>query len=183
MTIGNGVKWINSRAFASCKELADVYCLKEEVPSTNADAFQDSFIEYATLHVPTTSIDEYKEKEPWKGFKSIVGLDGTIVETRKCATPTIAFVDGELVFSCETEGVEYVSEVTSAETKKYYDSKVKIDGTYKVSVYAMKTGWDNSDVATFEFRVGSNGEICDTNGDGVVDVADIATIINRMAGK
>ena len=112
-----------------------------------------------------------------------MGLDGTIVETPKCATPTIAFVDGELVFSCETEGVEYVSEVTSAETKKYYDSKVKIGGKYKVTVYATKPGFENSDAATLEFTLGAGGEVCDVNKDGTVDVADIATIIDRMAGK
>ena len=182
LTIGSGVKNINSQAFASCKELTDVYCLAEAVPRTNTDAFQDSFIEYATLHVPTASIDAYKAVEPWKNFKSIVGLDGTSV-TPKCATPTIAFVNGELVFSCVTQDVEFVSEVTSKEVKKYYDSKVKIGGTYQVSVYAMKAGYDNSDTATLEFTLGAGGEVCDANKDGVVDVADIATIIDRMAGK
>ena len=79
--------------------------------------------------------------------------------------------------------MEYVSEVTSAETKKYYDSKVKIGGTYKVTVYATKTGFENSEVATMEFTLGAGGEVCDTNQDGVVDVADIGVIINRMAMK
>ena len=102
---------------------------------------------------------------------------------KKCATPTISIVDGELEFSCETEGVDFVSEVTSKEVKKYYDNKVKILGTYTVSVYATKAGYDNSDVATKEFTVGSNGEVCDVNLDGAVDVADIATIISKMAGK
>ena len=103
--------------------------------------------------------------------------------TLKCAKPTIAIADGQIQFSCETEGVEYVSEVTSKEVKKYYDSKVKILGTYTVTVYATKEDWDNSDVATKEFTVGADGEVCDVNHDGKVDVADIATIISRMAGK
>ncbi len=183
ITIGSGVKTINSLAFAYCPELTDVYCFTENVPSTNTNAFVGSYIEYATLHVPTASIDAYKAVEPWKNFKTIMGLDGTTPETKKCATPTIAFVDGELVFSCETDGVEYVSEVASAETKKYYTSKVKIGGTYKVTVYAMKTGYDNSDTATLEFTLGAAGDPCDTNKDGVVNVADIATIISTMAGK
>ena len=115
-----------------------------------------------------------------------MGLDGTLPEepeVKKCATPTISIVDGELEFSCETEGVEYVSEVTSKEVKKYYSDEVSIVGIYTVSVYAMKTGYDNSDVATKEFTVGADGEVCDVNHDGKVDVADIATIISRMAGK
>ncbi|MBR6319052.1 MAG: leucine-rich repeat domain-containing protein [Prevotella sp.] len=183
VTIGSGVKNIDSYAFASCKDLTDVYCLAEKVPSTNTDAFKDSYIEYATLHVPAASIDDYKAVEPWKDFKSIVSLNGEdMPEVKKCATPTIALVDGKLVFSCETEGVEYVSEVKVGDAKKNYTSTVSLTGVYTVSVYAMKTGWENSDVATMEFTLGAGGEVCDTNKDGTVDVADIATIITKMAG-
>ena len=130
-------------------------------------------------------MEVYRAREPWKSFKEIKSLTDEDIpvtpDPEKCATPTIAFLDGELVFSCETEGVEYVSEVTSAETKKYYDNKVKIGGTYIVTVYATKAGWENSDVATLEFTLGAGGEVCDVNKDGVVDVADIATIISKMA--
>ena len=38
------------------------------------DAFYGSYIEYATLHVPTASIDAYKAVEPWKNFKVIEGI-------------------------------------------------------------------------------------------------------------
>ena len=198
VTIGSGVKSIGSKAFASCKDLTDVYCLAEEVPSTYSDAFQDSYIEYATLHVPTASIDAYKAKEPWKNFKSIVGLDGTIVETPKCATPTISYEDGKLLFECETEDTEFVYEVKNTDSKKGSGGEVDIKPQVTtVTVYATKTGCDNSDVATATIRwrdgrplfegfsrvVVNDQEASDANGDGTVDVADIATIINTMAGK
>ena len=186
VTIGSGVKNICSQAFAKCAELTDVYCYAEAVPSTNSNAFRDSNIDNATLHVPTASIDNYKAVEPWSDFKAIVGLDGITPEEpkmKKCATPTIAFVDGKLKFSCETEDVEYVSEVTVADAKKNYSSEVSLTGIYKVSVYVAKVGYDNSDVVTLEFTLGLGGEVCDVNKDGTVDVADIATIISRMAGN
>ena len=188
ITIGSSVKNIYNQAFAKCPELADVYCYVEKVPSTKSDAFADSYINYATLHVPTPSIDAYKAVEPWASFKTFMGLDGTLPdnpepEIKKCATPTIAFVDGKLKFTCETEGVEYVSEVTVADAKKNYSSEVCLTGIYKVSVYATKVGYENSDIATLEFTLGASGEVCDVNKDGIVDVADIATIIDRMAGK
>jgi len=184
ITIGSGVESIRNYAFASCKELTDVYCLAETVPSIQGQTFQVSYIEYATLHVPAASLEAYVTAEPWKNFGNIVSLTGKdIPDPQKCATPTIAFLDGKLNFSCETAGVEYVSEVTSKETKKYYSDKVAVGGTYMVSVYATKAGWDNSDVATLEFSVGSNGKVCDVNQDGAVDVADIATIIDTMAEK
>ena len=190
VTIGSGMKSIGSLAFAYCKKLTDVYCQTEAVPTIRdnkgnnvTDAFQDSYIEYATLHVPTASIDAYKAKEPWKNFKSIVGLDSTIIDTPKCATPTIAFVDGKLKFSCETEDIEFVYDIKSTYSVHGVGSEVQPVCKCTVTVYATKQDYDNSDVATLEFTLGAGGDVCDTNQDGTVDVADIATIIDKMAGK
>lgn len=148
ITIGSGIKNLSINAFASCKELTDVYCYAENVPSTSTDAFKDSYIEYATLHVPATSVNAYKSAEPWKNFKSIVAIDGEIPATQKCTMPTISYNNKKLTFSCETEGAEFVSEIKDADVKKYYDSNVNLDATYEISVYATKSGYDNSDVAT-----------------------------------
>lgn len=108
-------------------------------------------------------------------------LPGSTPELEKCATPTIDFANGKLTFSCDTEGVEFVSNVTANDAKEYHSDEVAIAGTYSVSVYATKEGFANSDVATFTFSVGFDGEICDVNRDGAVNVADIATIIDKMA--
>ena len=74
VTIGNGVKTIGSQAFASCSELTDVYCLATAVPSTSSDAFKDSYVNYATLHVPEASVSSYKSTAPWSEFGTIVAL-------------------------------------------------------------------------------------------------------------
>ena len=181
------MKDVGSQAFASCKELADVYCLAEAVPSTNTNAFQDSYIEYTTLHVPTASIDAYKAKEPWKSFKEIKSLTGEDVpitpNPEKCATPTIAFVDGKLKFNCETEDVEFVYDIKSTYSVHGVGSEVPPVCKCTVTVYATRQDYYNSDIATLEFTLGAGGEVCDTNKDGVVDVADIATIIDKMAGN
>ena len=145
------------------------------------DVFNGSLIEYATLHVPLASIEAYEEKEPWKYFMEIKPLPSGGQEVQKCAKPTITFKNGKLKFSCKTEGVEYVSEVTTDDVGKNYSNEVVMSGKYKVTVYATKAGYENSDVATLEFTLGAGGEVCDVNKDGAVDVADIATIISRMA--
>ena len=48
------------------------------MPYTYADsysnAFKDSSIEYATLHVPAGSVSAYQAVKPWKNFKEIVAL-------------------------------------------------------------------------------------------------------------
>ena len=74
VTIGNSVTSIGEKAFSGCSELLDVYCYAEKVPSTKSDAFEGSYPEYITLHVPDASIDSYKAAEPWSGFGKIVAL-------------------------------------------------------------------------------------------------------------
>lgn len=76
VTIGKKMQNIYSRVFANCTELKDVYCYAEEIPKTNATAFEGSFVEYATLHVPAVSTEKYKSTEPWSNFGSIVSLEG-----------------------------------------------------------------------------------------------------------
>ena len=74
IVIGNKINFIGNSAFESCPNLADVIC-NASVPITNSDAFKDSYIEYATLHVPASAVNAYKAAAPWKNFKSIVALD------------------------------------------------------------------------------------------------------------
>ena len=128
-----------------------MYCYAEKVPSTNTTAFRNAYIEYATLHVPAASLEAYKSNAPWSSFGTIVALEGDTPEepeTPKCETPTIAYENGELVFSCATEGAEFISEITDEDIKKHYDSKVELKAAYQISVYAMATGYDNSETAT-----------------------------------
>ena len=115
----------------------------------------------------------------------------------KCATPAIAYDKGELVFSCETEGVKFFSEVKVADAKSNEGERLQLIPTYEISVYATKEGYSNSDeaMATIQWRDGRpllNGfssvttdgkAAADANGDGAVDVADIATIISEMAAR
>ena len=185
VTIGSGVQTIANGAFANCQNLTDVYCHAENVPSTSADAFKDSYIEYSTLHVPEASVNAYQAAEPWKNFNRIVTLDGSTPPTpepQKCATPTISYVDGEIVFGCETEGVEYVSEIKASDANKYYDQKIVLTNKYIVSVYATKAGYEDSEVVTAEISIeGGSGLKGDVNGDGEVGIGDIITITNIMA--
>lgn len=75
VTMGSGIWLIRTKAFSNCKELTDVYCLAEEVPVTATDAFQGSYQEYITLHVPANLISSYQQEEPWNTFKAIVDIN------------------------------------------------------------------------------------------------------------
>ena len=96
VTIGSGVKDIETLAFAGCSslesvtfnnnglicdyvfyecpKLSDVYCHSEKLSAYNW-AFEVSYIENATLHVPKNSVDAYKAVWPWNQFKEIVALE------------------------------------------------------------------------------------------------------------
>ena len=121
----------------------------------------------------------------------------------KCATPTIAYDKGRLVFSCETPGAECVYEIKCSDNSSGRGSEVSLNKTYEIRVRATLDGYDDSDVAvatigwrngqpvmegfssvTMETTTNLPGEAnADVNGDGIVDVADIATVISVMVGQ
>ena len=183
VTIGSEVKGIFASAFAKCPELKDVYCLAENVPSTQSNAFQDSYIEYTTLHVPDASVSAYSNAEPWKNFGSIVGINGG-GEAQKCATPTISYGGKKLTFGCATEGVEYVSEIKDADVKTHYGAGIDLSATYEISVYATKSGYTNSDVATATLVWTSASFTETTSAPGMVNAAayDIPVLIQSNGG-
>ena len=74
VTIPNSVVSIGGYAFLECPELLDFYCYAENVPSTGSDVFKDSMIEYANLHVPKASIENYKATAPWSSFGNIYAI-------------------------------------------------------------------------------------------------------------
>ena len=182
VTIGSSVNTINSKAFANCSELTDVYCYAENVPSTSSDALTDSYTEYATLYVPESSGATYNTAVPWSGFGTIKTLSGEIPVVEKCATPTISYFDGKLHFSCETESVEYVYNITPPSAKSGNGTDISMPTTYKVTVYATKDGYENSDVATKVINVsgGTSGLRGDVNNDGTVNMPDAMFIVNKI---
>ena len=147
VTIEAGIDYIYSNAFSSCPELADIYCYAKSIKSTDNSAFTGSYIELATLHVPRNAIEFYRNATPWSAFGTIKALDGELPEIQKCDTPIISYDDGQITFSCDTEDVDFISEITDTDIKKHYDAEIQLSATYHISVYATKTGYDNSDVA------------------------------------
>ena len=185
VTIGNGIQSIGSSAFASCEKLKSFTIYATSVPKTSEDAFSCSFIDNATLCVPDESIDAYKSTEPWSNFGTIKGISGTIVEKEKCATPTIHYADGKLTFECETEGATYYPTVTKPEVVNISNNEMELGTTYKVSVYAAKPGYEDSDVATAEIDMAQDfsRRKGDINNDGEINITDALIIIDIILGR
>ena len=77
ITIPNSVTSIGEKAFAKCSYLENVYCYAEKIRYADDDIFSDSYIEYATLHVPSSAISYYQTTEPWSRFGTIKAIEGT----------------------------------------------------------------------------------------------------------
>ena len=200
ITIPEGVTTIEDETFSSCSSLAtitfpstitkisgafydtnltDVFIKAQDVPTTDEYAFYECHLENATLHVPATSVKKYKAAMPWSEFSEIVPLE----ELEACSVPIIAFKDGKVTFSCETEGVEFVYEITNADIQNGSDSEVSLGTTYHISVYAKKEGYLDSETATMELNIAQAGKEGDVNNDGEVNAVDLTKLIEILLGK
>jgi hypothetical protein len=90
IVLGKNVQTLTSKVFANCSEITDVYCYADEL-SIDKDTFENSYIEYATLHVPSESLDFYRNAYYWKDFKNIVPL--TDSDPKPTAITTITMAD------------------------------------------------------------------------------------------
>lgn len=155
VTISSSVTSIGDKAFANCHKLEKITCLAESVPNaygsySDDDRFSGSFSNWnyqnTTLYVPAKSLSLYKKTSPWCYFKYIYALEDG--EPEKCATPTISYANKKLTFSCDTEGVEYHYTITDSDIKSDVSSSVDLSASYEISVYATKSGYYDSDMAT-----------------------------------
>ena len=99
------------------------------------------------LIVPKGCLEVYKNDECWGLFNWIVEAEDEYVE-KKCATPTIQYVDGKLFCSSTTEGAECFITISSPDMGTYTGSEVPLQGIYNISVYATKDSYENSETAT-----------------------------------
>ena len=171
---------IGGYAFSYCNSLTDIYCKAKNVPNVGNHCFSNPG--NIILHVPSESIDAYKSTEPWKNFKSIVSLDNSDTQGgQKCSKPTISFTEGRIVFSCETPDVSYrwVISTPRGTNGTAYNYSIERLQPVTLSVFATKSGYQNSDVATYVFPSLAG----DVNQDGVVNVADHVKLSEIIMGK
>ncbi len=175
VNIPSNVTSIGRWAFSSCGGLSHIYCHVENVPKLEDDIFYGTNIENATLHVPASALESYKSTYPWSYFGSIVSIGG------KCATPTIAFVNGKVKVDCATEGAKCVTSITMAGTQISQEKEMDISTAFTVSTYAMAEGRENSEIVTATFGLPKIAG--DLNEDGHIDISDVTTLVNIILGK
>ena len=177
---------IGNDAFAKC-DILEIISRIENPFVINTQTFSDNTFYNATLYVPEGTIEKYKATDGWNKFTFIEEENGggdtpEPPTPQKCADPTIAFENGKIVFDCETEGAEFISTIAMKDTQANKTKEVELSGTYIITVYAKKEGYENSETVTQEVKVG--GVVGDVNGDGVVDISDYIGVANIiLTGK
>ena len=189
VTIPSSVTSIGDNAFANCTSIQYVKTFITEPYSISKNVFPNEVYRQSPLYIPVGTESLYSRFDGWREFLKIEEMDESeqpeTPGAEKCATPTISYENGKLSFSCETEDVEFVSDIKSADISKFYSKDVSLTGKYTVTVYATKAGFDNSDTATKEIDIsgtGGSGIPGDVNGDGVVNAADVVKVTNIIMG-
>ena len=154
VTIGSGVTSIGYAAFDGV-DIPTVISLIEnpfKITGKTSDSrtFSQNTFNNATLYVPKGTIEKYKATDGWKDFLFIEeGTGGgDTPTTQKCEKPTISYENGKLTFTSETEGAVCQYSITDTDIKAGSGNEVQLGATYNISVYAAKSGYENSETAT-----------------------------------
>ena len=181
--IGSTITSIEARAFSGTDKLTDVTCRATTVPETDRTAFENSYPNYATLHVPAVSQTAYKETAPWSEFKKNIAIIQDLPDgAEQCATPTISYQNGKLSFACITEGVEYQYQITDNDIRSGAGTEVSLDATYHISVYATKKGYKDSEIASAALCWIDQKPATEGITNGVAHVSANAVLIQSVGG-
>lgn len=77
IAIGSNVNKININAFGNCPNIEELTCYCKNVPKTTLDLFEGSYIDQATLYVPSGSEEAYRSDKYWGNFKEVLPISGT----------------------------------------------------------------------------------------------------------
>ena len=151
ITIPSSVISLGGYCFSDCKNLETVYFEGKYCRSN-----------YANLKIPTTSIIKVPT-EYLQGYKDSFGSDykyiyawnpdGSGDDTKpvtQCATPSVSYGEGKLMFACETIGAKYHYTITDTDITSdalSENGEVSLSAAYNISVYATADGYKASDKA------------------------------------
>lgn len=146
--LGKNVSVISRGAFEN-SNIEEFTITGEEPPSCDENIFGTQDLSSSTLYVPESKSTFYQTTEPWSNFGHFLTLSGeSPVDPEKCGTPSIAYEDGKLKFTCETADVQFASSISCADVRSFDTDEVELTACYDISVTAKKDGLLNSETAT-----------------------------------
>ena len=184
IVLGKNVTQIRALAFSN-SQIEEFTITSEEPPYLYTNVFGTQDLSKATLYVPENKTEYYQTTEPWSKFGKILTLSGdTPEEPQKCATPSISYSDGQLQFTCETEGAQCYYTLNNSDVKTAVtiaeSNNVNLSACYDITCYAKAEGFVNSDVATAKlYWLTSSGSL---EGAGINNVSMRGIAIQSVGG-
>ena len=173
ITLPNSVTSINYSAFKRCTSLTSVTVNNANPISIGDATFTNRY--NATLYVPYGSKAAYEAADYWKEFKEIIEMP-----IPPCTAPVLAFQNGKIRCSCETEGVKYMYTITSTSSGESTDGVIPLGTQFTVSVRATREGYSDSEASVITINMADVGDL---NGDGTISIADVTGLVNVILGK
>ena len=184
IVLGKNVTHIKSYAFNN-SHIEEFTITSEEPPYLYSNVFGTQDLSKATLYVPESKTGYYQTTEPWSKFGKVQTLSVETPEGQKqCATPSISYSNGQLKFTCDTEGAKCYytlnnSDVKTGETLAE-SNNVNLSACYDITCYAKAEGFVNSDVATAKlYWLTSSGSL---EGAGINNVSMRGIAIQSVGG-
>ena len=186
IVLGKNVTHIKSDAFRY-SQLEEFTITSEEPPYLYPNVFGSQDLSNATLYVPESKAGYYQATEPWSKFGKVLTLSGDTPEEpepQKCSTPSISYSDGQLQFTCETEGAQCYYTLNNSDVKTAVtiaeSNNVNLSACYDITCYAKAEGFVNSDVATAKlYWLTSSGSL---EGAGINNVSMRGIAIQSVGG-
>ena len=125
-----GSRWrttIGSYAFANCEDLEVVTCHATSVPTTQSNAFDNSYVEYAKLIVPDEAYDAYSTTAPWSNFGTKLKLSEATMVAAKSYTREYGDDNPAFEYTCGVV-LDGTPEITCAATA------TSAPGTYPITI-------------------------------------------------
>ena len=187
VAFGCNVETIGEKAFFDCTTMTLLESRAENPPTCGTQALQGINKWDCKLRVPEGSPSAYQEADQWDEFFYVdeipaeEGDEPVATTDKKCATPTISYLNWTLHFDCETEGVTYHYRVYTPANSNTTGNDIKLSSTVTVKVYASKYGYKDSDEVTADIDIrGIKGDI---NGDGEVTISDAVDVVDIILGN
>ena len=188
--IPSSVISLDDDCFSDCRNLETVY-FKGKVPKLGCYSRPD-MPTTCIIKVPSEYLQDYKDAfgenykyiYAWNPDES--GDDDKPVT--QCATPSVSYEAGELMFACETAGAKYhytISDKDMATDALSEDGKVSLSAAYNISVYATADGytasekaeatlyWINANQETTNINLAKTRGIMATAHDGIVSISGL----------
>ena len=187
IVLGKNVTHIKPGAFKN-SNLEEFTITGEEPPFLYPNVFGTQDLSKATLYVPESKTGYYQTTEPWSKFGKVLTLSGETPEKpeepQKCSTPSISYSDGQLQFTCETEGAQCYYTLNNSDVKTAVtiveNNNVNLSACYDITCYAKAEGFINSDLATAKlYWLTSSGSL---EGAGINNVSMRGIAIQSAGG-